>query len=67
MHVAFRDDAQIEHYISLHQRPMAPTLYPDQHCMEALGIEPSIRFLSYQLHWDEFVGDLSNTYRNLAL
>ncbi|KAI5425497.1 hypothetical protein KIW84_031340 [Lathyrus oleraceus] len=67
MHVAFRDDAQRERYISLHQRPMAPTRCPDQHCMEALGIEPSIRFQSHQLHWDEFADDLSNTYRNLTL
>ena len=67
MHVAYRDNAQRERYIALYQRPMAPTRYPDQHCMEALGIEPSIRFLSHQLHWDEFADDLSNTYRNLTL
>ena len=67
MHVAYRDDAQRERYIALYQRLMAPTRYPDQHCMEALGIEPSIRFLSHQLHWDEFADDLSNTYRNLTL
>ncbi|KAI5417479.1 hypothetical protein KIW84_042185 [Lathyrus oleraceus] len=67
MHVAFRDDAQRDRYIALHQLPMAPTRYPDQHCMEALGIEPSIRSLSHQLHWDEFTNDLSNTYRNLTL
>ena len=45
MHVAYRDNAQREHCIALYQRPMAPTRYPDQHC-----IEPSIRFLSHQLH-----------------
>ncbi|KAI5409659.1 hypothetical protein KIW84_055195 [Lathyrus oleraceus] len=67
MHVAYRDDAQRERYIALYQRPMAPTCYPDQHCMEALGIKPSIQFLSRQLHWDEFADDLSNTYRNLTL
>ncbi|KAI5443202.1 hypothetical protein KIW84_012023 [Lathyrus oleraceus] len=39
MHVAYRDDAQRECYIALYHRPMAPTRYPDQHCIEALGFQ----------------------------
>jgi hypothetical protein len=35
--------------------------------MDALGIEPSIRFLCHQLQWDEFADDMNNTYRNLTL
>ena len=46
---------------------MEPTLYPDQDCMEALGLEPSIKFLCGQLHWDEYVVDLNMTYKNLTL
>ena len=67
MHVTLRDDAQRQRYIALFQRPMAPTRYPDQTCMDALGIESSIRFLCSQLKWDEYADDMHPTYRNLTL
>ncbi|KAI5399614.1 hypothetical protein KIW84_064804 [Lathyrus oleraceus] len=67
MHVVFIDDSQRGRYIVLYQRPMAPTRYPDKDCMDALGIEPSIRFLCHQLQWNEFADNVNNTYRNLTL
>lgn len=66
MHVAFRDDAQRERYYVHMRRPMAPTRYPDHDCMDALGIEPSVRFLCHQLQWEQF-DYRNNTYRNLTL
>ena len=46
---------------------MAPTRYPDQICMEALGFKASIKYLCNQLKWDEYADDLNVTYRNLTL
>ena len=46
MVVIFRDEAQKARFATLFARPMVPTRYPDQSCMEALGIEPSIRVTS---------------------
>ena len=35
--------------------------------MEALGLEPSIKFLCGQLQWDEYVVDLNMTYIKLTM
>ena len=67
MVVIFRDEAQKARFATLSARPMVPTRYPDQSCMEALGIEPSIRYLCNQLGWDYYADDVHKTYRNLTL
>ena len=67
MVVIFRDEAQKARFATLSARPMVPTRYPDQSCMEALGIEPSIRYLCNQLSWDSYADDVHKTYRNLTL
>ena len=67
MHVTFRDDTQRQRYAVLSQCPMAPTRYPDQHCMGTLGIEPSVRYLCNQLQWEEYADAMNVTYRNLTL
>ena len=67
MHVSFQDDTQRQRYAVLSQRPMAPTRYPDQIFMEALGFEANIKYLCNQLKWDEYADDLNVTYRNLTL
>ncbi|KAI5401260.1 hypothetical protein KIW84_065926 [Lathyrus oleraceus] len=43
MPVIFRDPVQEQRYAMVSQRPMSPTRYPDSTCIEALGIEPSVR------------------------
>jgi hypothetical protein len=67
MPVIFRDPVQEQRYAMLSQRPMLPTRYPDSSCMEALGIEPSVRHLCNQLHWDAYTDVMHVTYRNLTL
>ncbi|XP_058762818.1 uncharacterized protein LOC131636188 [Vicia villosa] len=67
MVVVFRDEAQRARFTALSARPMVPTRYPDQSCMEALGIEPSIRYLCNQLGWNDYADDVHKTYRNLTL
>lgn len=46
---------------------MLPTRYLDESCMEALGIEASVRYLCHQLSWDEYADDIHMIYRNLIL
>ena len=67
MHMVFRDDAQRRRYATLSARPMLPTRYPDPNCIEALGIEASVKYLWNQLQWEECANDVNVTYRNLTL
>lgn len=67
MHVRFRDDSHSNRYMVLSERLMLPTRYPDHPCLDALGLEASIRYLCYQLQWDEYVEAMNVTYQNLTL
>lgn len=67
MDVIFRDDSKISCFSSLSSCHMLPTRYPNQICMEGLGIEASVRYLCHQLSWDEYADDINVTYRNLTL
>lgn len=51
----------------LSERPMLPTRYPDPTCLEALGLEVSIRYMCYQLQWEEYAEAMNVTYQNLTL
>lgn len=67
MEVVFRDDAQRLCFAALFAQPMLPPRYPDQECVEALGIETSVRYICHQLSWDEYADEIHVTYRNLTM
>lgn len=53
--------------MALSERPMLLTRYPNSHYLEALCIEPSIRYMCNQLEWDEYTKPKKVTYRNPTL
>lgn len=67
MHVVFRDEIQRKCYAILYECPMLPARYPDPDFMETLDLEASVRYLCNQLQWEEYVGAMHVTYRNLTL
>lgn len=41
---------------------MLQTRYSDPNCLEALGIEASVKYLRNQLQWDEYSDAMNVTY-----
>lgn len=67
MVVIFRNVAQRQHFITLFQREVALTKYPDGPTMATLGIGESINFMFDQLGWEGFTRKKFAIYHKLTL
>lgn len=67
MHVVFIDDTPGKLYVVLYEQPLLPTRYFDPNCLEALGLEASVRYLCHQLQWEEYSNAMNVTYKHLTL
>lgn len=67
MHFVFRDDTQRKRHVVLSERPLLPTRYPDPNCLEALGLEASVRYICHQLQWEEYSYAMNVTYKHITL
>src|SRR3954464_11664073 len=68
MSITFRGRGQVRRFEALADREMTPTIYDDDHAMNALGIRESVLYWLHQIGWDASpIRKRFSTFRKITL